>query len=259
MKNFIKNNPFLILATVCTVIVSISHFFVDVCCIFLNSELSIIFGIFILFVVAPVAIILLLNTLWIFLKNKYSKKQLMIKIISFFVNFSIIFVQLFLLAVHFSFYYLITHPDWYDEYKPITDTTRYIEAKNKIGKVRETKHFPANIPDKAQNIRLYEYYWTFKDYSAILLLKFDIDNNYIENEIKKNKCTNLMTPNSDNHKYKEIESELNEIRDNKYYEASNYTFCELNQNNVPESRLKKNYGIAFKNNQIVYYYSKKNW
>ena len=141
----------------------------------------------------------------------------------------------------------------------IKNPKQYIEAKNKIGNIRETKYFPVNVPDDAQNIRLYEYYWTFKDYSAILLLKFDIDNNYIENEIKKNKCKNLIAPNSNTQAYKELESELNNIRDNTYYEPSNYTFCVLNPDNAPESKFKANYGIAFKKNQIVYYYSKKNW
>ena len=258
MKQFIKNNPFLTLAIGCTIAISLIHFLFDVFYLFWNDILSIIFSIFLEFVVFPIAVMLILNILWIFLKKKYSKWQLLIKIFSFFVNFGIIFIQLFLFVVHISFYYMITHPDL-GTYNPITDSNNYIEAKHKIGNRKEIKHFPDNIPDNAKNIRLYEYYWTFKDYSAILLLKFDIDNGYIEKEIQKNKCRKLIAPDINNTEYKEIESKLNEIRDNKHYEPSNYTFCVFNPNNAPESRFKSNYGIAFKNNQIVYYFSETNW
>jgi len=261
MKNFIKNNSYIFIIFIFSALLFLLTGTITILMLLNTQENSArsAFCLGILYSLSCITAIFIFNILFIYIKNKWQKWRILINIFLAILNTIILGQQLTILILIMLISYIDIYPNWYDEYKPITDTTMYIEAKNKIGNIRETKHFPVNVPNKAQNIGLYEYYWTFKDYSAILLLKFDIDNNYIENEIKKNKCRNLIAPDINNSEYNKLKTELIRIDDNKYYKPLNYTFCILNPNNTPESRFKTNYGIAFKNNQIVYYYSKKNW
>lgn len=93
---------------------------------------------------------------------------------------------LFTVAVVFvcvSFIYPI-----YKENK-ITINKNYPIALSDIKNKEEILHFPAKIPEGAKNIKVYEY--SDMPYNGeILLLNFEIDENYIDNELKKNKFIN---------------------------------------------------------------------
>ena len=261
MKNYIKHNPYIFIIFIFSVLLFLLTGTIIIFMLlntYENDARSVVVLVTLYSLICIIAIFVF-NILFIYIKNKWQKGKVLVNIFSVILNIIILGQQLFILIFAMLFSYIETHPNWDDEYKPITNPANYIEAKHKIGDRKETKHFPDNIPDNAKSIRLYEYYWTFKDYSAILLLKFDIENSYIENEIQKNKCRKLITPSIDNSEYKEIEPKLNEIRDNKYYEPSNYTFCVLNSDNSSKVGYISTYGIAFNRNQIVYYFSKTNW
>lgn len=71
----------------------------------------------------------------------------------------------------------------------ITINKNYPIALSDIKNKEEILHFPAKIPEGAKNIKVYEY--SDMPYNGeILLLNFEIDENYIDKELKRNKFIN---------------------------------------------------------------------
>lgn len=114
----------------------------------------------------------------------YSKFPKLTKVISAFLNSIIIIASIVALIVTITF---IQNP--FPDLKEDTvyeHPIQYQDAKNSINAQSRIQHFPDNIPENAKHIRFH------KDSNSWfggeqMILEFDIDKQYIENELKKYK------------------------------------------------------------------------
>lgn len=132
------------------------------------------------------------------------------------------------------------------EYKNI----KYYETELKYINKKRIKHFPTKIPVNSENIKFYSYTNSWFG-SQIFCLGFDIDKNYIEQEIRKNNYINIIKPFDKNIKNYSMQVIQNVLNTN----LNNYYFYIIGNNTSDKNgHYSMEYGIAIKDNCIIYYY-----
>ncbi len=193
----------------------------------------------------PVLLILLIS----FIATKtYAKHPKITKIIT-----GTIITLILLLQVLISFFVFSIESAFNNKHydKPQS----YIQALHSIHRPRCIEHFPERIPPNARNIKMkkYENSWFG---SEEIFLKFDIDEKYIENELKKYKFVYIENAETTEHAFAKYL--LNEA-DVPYEQEKNFTFYIINdkQSEVPpQNKFLYHYGIITNDNKttIIYYY-----
>ncbi len=250
MKSFIKNNPFISIAIICSVSLCVIHFFLFIYLLPLENNFPrFLSGLNIL--VPNIIVILMLNIIFVMIKNKW---QLVIKILSAIVNTGLIFVQLYMCLGVYAYNYIMTNPAYDYKQSFISDSTSYIEAKKSISCLKCIRHFPKVIPETARNVEFYKYINWFG--AEGIFLGYDIDKDYIEKSISKQNCKYYSLPN-DNLQSREMHTMGVIEFDEGFMNADGYTFCVLNPLKTRKTSFIPQYGIAFRQNHIIYYYNKK--
>lgn len=202
----------------------------------------------------PIILILLISLI---ANYTYTKFPILTKFITAALNTIIIIVSAIFVLFVISF---IQNPFPHPEHKIYENPIQYQEAKNSIDAQYRVYHFPKAIPENAKNIRLYKTNNSWFG-SEEMILEFDIDKQYIENELKTYKFISIdkdirETPNEYNFKYNEYRhiigygSNLN-VNDFIFYVINN-----RDNENPKEHSFPYHYGIAVnkKHNKIIYYY-----
>ena len=130
--------------------------------------------------------------------------------------------------------------------------TNYDKAYNNIKRTEKITHFPKSIPTSAKNIEVYEYSKK-PDNGEVLMLKFKIDKDYINQELKKHEFLNAST------KLGTKQEIYNIPQMTKKFNPENYTYYVLKDD---ENKLfyKKYFpyfsgiGISKNKDEILYYY-----
>ena len=105
MKQFIKNNPYITIAVMCSVSLCVIHFFMFTYLIpWRNNFHKVPSGLNIL--VPNIIVIFMLNSIFVILKNKW---ELAIKMLATIVNAGLIFVQLYMCIGVYAFNYIMTN------------------------------------------------------------------------------------------------------------------------------------------------------
>ena len=223
-----KKHIFLFIAIILSFIFSIIPFTYCFMTFFLENKL--IAYLFLL----PFIILLFFSILSTFLYEKYPKTA---TIISFIINAFIIFIiQIFIgsifiiLSYEFNIESVSNNPKYY------TNILKYFPQENII-------QFPKRIPCNAKNVQLYSEIFSFFG-SQEIVLKFDADKQYIENELKKYKFKSKETP--QHYAFSTMGGENIKIDDFTLYVIDGGL-----------DRWAKNYGIGVNKdfNQILYYYT----
>ena len=183
----------------------------------------------------PFLLVLLTTYIAIYL-YKYLPK--ITKILTLLINlFIIIFIQIFVGIYVLAFMVLINNdymrdkPEFYEEV-----LTYFPEEK--------VAHFPKHIPQNAKNVEMDADMFSFQGGQSIII-KFDADKKYIENELKK-------------HKFKSQETKryyvFNTLTNNGRIKIDDFTFYVISGN---FGQFGRNYGIGVNKNfdKIIYYYS----
>ena len=257
MKQFIKNNPFIFAVIICSIVLFLIS--IVVCRFVLLSILKddIELGIIpttIVYSSLYLLAILFTNFSYIFFKKILKKRQFIIKTISFITNFLILCYQAFFCLFIIIASYFFAHPNLEDEFKPITSPESYIEAKESISCSKCIKHFPEVIPETARNVEFYKYINWFG--AEGIFLGYDIDKDYIEKNVSKQNCKYYSLPN-DNLRSREMHTMGVIEFDDGFINTDDYTFCVLNPLKTRKTSFIPQYGIAFRQDHIIYYYNKK--
>jgi len=182
----------------------------------------------------PFFTLLFFTTLAKVTHKKYPKTT---NIITFIINtFIIIIVQIIIgaLVILFSFEANIEH---------VGNNTKYYTKILQYFPQDKTIHFPKQIPNEAKNVQLYSEIFNFFG-SQVIVLKFDIDEQYIQNELKRYKFKSKESTN--HYAFSTMGGEKIKIKD--------FTLFVIDGN---LDRWAKNYGIGVNKefNQILYYYT----
>ena len=81
---------------------------------------------------------------------------------------------------------IVEKNETYNPIRPISEYNQF--AKNRTSR---TSHFPDKIPETATNVELYKMHWFHGDVTEYL--KFNIDDRYINNELKNYQYTTIIT------------------------------------------------------------------
>lgn len=203
-------------------------------------QINILFTLLIILFFIPTFIIVLIFILTKIYTGKNSK---ILKIFSYFIILSILFIQPYLYAIpiFLSTNYAEKNSEPYNPIRPLSEYNYLVKNKDKY-----TEHFPDKIPDNATNIELFEDANPFG--SVEQYLKFNADDKYINKELEKYNFKIIATGKD----YKGIHIR-NDLRkdDDIYYVLGD---SQLRSAGV----FPYSYGIIVnrKTNKIIYYFSK---
>lgn len=193
----------------------------------------------------PTIFIFVLSSFFVIIYRKY---PICVKILSFIANTLILIVEAF---YAFVFCMLLT---MLNIDKTFSDPSAYIEALNSIKCQSCIEHFPREIPKNAKDVQLY------KSQSSLhggidMLLKFNIEETYIKNEIIKSKYIKIEKPTDYTFFYESIVAGCD-----KKIEMNDFTFYVIKDKSFDDPHLSANtysYGIGVneKLNEIIYYFS----
>ncbi len=174
LKQFKKEHKFLFSSLVFSIIIAIVYY-IFYCIYFFYSIEIVLKGLFLLTPVLLVALICFIVTKTFL---KYPKTTKIISAIL--MTITIGYFQIFAYVVAFACASIFT-------LEPVYNTIdKYEEALQASNKQICIQHFPKKIPKNAKNIQFLRRYNNWFG-SEEIYLKFDIDKNYIENELKKYK------------------------------------------------------------------------
>ena len=177
----------------------------------------------------------------------YNKSSAVIKNIAYAIITIIVFIQVFW-NMWFSMLCCLQMAN-----KVYDNPKDYTKALSTIGWQERIAHFPQQLPNNALNVEI------FKDSQSVfgseaITLKFTIDSEYIENELKKYKYVDIKNYSSYNSEQPFIESDNGRIKIDgcKLYVINDREHEKLEGHHFPYS-----YGFCiFKDkNQIIYYYT----
>ena len=178
------------------------------------------------------------------------------KIFSFLLNiFILIYFQIIFFFVMLFYAELFPEPDPH-----YFDPLNYKEAIKTIWKQDCVKHFPDEIPENAKNIEFNKENDNFFGSEAIAL-KFDIDREYINKELKKYKFNYKENFDNDNNQYRYNSHRPDAMMtDNGRIKTEGFIFYIINDkesDKIMQNHFPYHYGIAVneKTNQIIYYYT----
>lgn len=183
----------------------------------------------------PFLVILLINILAVYIYRFIPK---LTNVLTFLINtFIIIFIQLCLGIFVWGFMLLCN-----DTY--MADKPEFYEKVIQYYPEEKIVHFPKHIPQNATNIEMYADMFSFQGGQSIIL-KFKINKDYIEKELKKYK---FKSKENSNH------YGFGVITDNGRIKIDDYDFYVIDGT---MERFGKTYGIAVngKLDGIIYYYS----
>ena len=239
IKDYIEVHPFLFWSAIISTILGIIPFFIFLC----YEELRFCSWVFLVPIIFVFIILKIANRTFI-------KHPSATKIVTFILGiFIILFVQIFVAG---CFYILATLWGICGSY---TDVKYYKKSLNKLACQTCIEHFPQEIPKNAKNVQLYQNYGNWHGNEGITL-KFQIDNDYINKQINKNRYVNIQ-------KYYENDSSLNKavIYYNNGVIKTDGCIAHLiddkEHTNKEFASYKYSYGICVNNdkNEIIYFYS----
>lgn len=160
---------------------------------------------------------------------------------------TIINVIFYFLLIGIAFIFLSYQSDKYT----FTNPKDYIKAIKSIKQEEKISHFPKTIPTEAKKIQMYCY---TSDYNGeIFILKFYINKEYIEQELKNHKFLNSDTPIGTNQEIYYIFTNNNRIKINN---TTWYVIDNEDNKNIYPKYFPYYSGIGISNNLdfIIYYY-----
>ena len=192
----------------------------------------------------PFLLILLNNIIAYFTFPKFPKVT---KWISTLINTLMLLIITLGIAIILIIIFAIFRPD-----KDYTDFKQYEEAKKSIYAQYRIQHFPQTLPEDATNIHFYKNHHPWFGSEGILL-EFNTNKNFIENELKKYKFINIDTINADRYRYNYM------LAGSQDFNIEGFTFYVINDRdneNPPEHHFPYHYGIGVSPDftQIIYYY-----
>lgn len=191
----------------------------------------------------PVVIAFIICFVSIHLSKNLSK---IFKIIISVLSLVIIFIVQFYFTAILSFILYMNNTKDID--KIYNKINTYDEAVKSIKARSRIKHFPPTIPYNAKNVKLYKNSNSFFG-SEWILLSFEIDKKYIDDELKKYSFIE-----TENNKYNPMRDyAVNNLNLNK----TNFKFYTIGNNSTDKNNFPLEYGIAVndKTNTILYYYA----
>lgn len=176
------------------------------------------------------------------------KNPLVTKILSAILNFIVIAGQ-----ILFSFIILIIIV-FMENAKIYNDVKDYDKALNTISNQHKITHFPKTLPYNAKNAKLFKNAGVFFGSESILLL-FEADKAYLDNEIKKNKYIKIKGPFSDDD-YHACDVICTQELGGQRFNKKGFKFYIIGDNSTDGGRFRTERGIAvnYKTNQILYYF-----
>lgn len=169
-KELKTNHKFLFIALILSFILSALPCFFIIAVFFENKQYGFIFFV-------PFLIILIINIIAIKIFKHIPK---ITKFITFILNsFIIVIIQMFCALFLLSFMIIAN-----DEY--MRDKPEFYEKVLTSYPEERTAHFPRHIPQNATNVEMDADMWSFQGGQSIYI-KFDIDKDYIDKELKKYK------------------------------------------------------------------------
>ena len=208
------------------------------CCTVLScvSKVTILNILFLTLYLIPTILIFVI----FFFSNKYTGKySIMLKTLSYIAICILInlHIAMFAYTLSYSLGCAVEKNEPYNPIRPISEYSKFV--KNKTSR---TEHFPDKIPINATNVELYQGVWLHGDVE--IYLKFNIDDEYINNELKNHQYTAITTGD------KYIGHEPHDRMKNK--DDVYYILGDLLQMHRGYS-----YGIVVnrKTHEIIYYYS----
>ncbi len=179
-----------------------------------------------------------------FFPNKYSGKySILLKTLSYIAICILVNFQITILAytLSFSLGCNVEKNELYNPIRPISEYNSFVTNKNKY-----TKHFPDKIPTGAINVELYKGECFFGEIDEYL--KFNIDDEYVNNELKKFKFSKIIS--GDKYSGNTPKNKIKN-KDDIYYIFENESNSRVN------SSKHYSYGIVVnrKTHEIIYYYS----
>ncbi len=198
-----------------------------------------------LFFLIPVFAIIIISLIAIKSYKHFPKTT---TIITFLLNsFIIICVQ-----IIFGFFVLCLF-SMFDSDTPIDNPKYYEKAIKDISEKQRISHFPRRIPENAKDVELYKSTNSWFGSEAILI-KYTIDKNVINKELKKYKYISIELPNNYQHCFDAMTTDNGRIK------IDDFTFYVINDRdheNLAGHHFPYHYGIGVNKNknQIIYYYT----
>lgn len=238
LDGYIKQHKFLFFAQVISFIIA---FFTLITGLIVGENI-----INLLVFIFPVIIVCLISYIGWLTFPKYPKAT---KIVTALLNLLIIFiVQMFILSGVWVIFQMVQADKVYDNPK------QYKKAIKSINNQERVSHFPVKIPEEAYNIKLSKCANSWFGSEAILV-KFNINQTYINNELTKNKFISVEEPDSYKHRFDDAM-----LTDNGRIDIEGFTFYVINDReheNLPGHHFPYHYGIGVNDGlgEIVYYYT----
>ena len=183
----------------------------------------------------PFLIVVCISVLTYFLDKKH---HIAAVIISNLLNIPIIlFVQILIPSLIWLYFIFSLTPGTIDDIREYKKALSEIDCKECI------EHFPTEIPNNAQNPILYKNTHHLFG-SEVITLRFDANEQYINEELNKYKYQKTLTPKNAPYDYA-IGTAMNNPP------IEEYKVYVIHQ----ENEYKKAYGIGIKRNNILYFYS----
>jgi len=182
----------------------------------------------------PCLVIIGISVLIYFLDKKH---HIAAVIISNLLNIPIIlFVQILIPSLFWLYFIFSLTPGTID------DVSEYSKALSEIDCKECISHFPTEVPNNATNPILHKNTHHLFG-SEVITLRFDANEQYINEELNKHKYTKILSPNNAPYDYS-IGTAMNNppIEEYKVYVIQQ------------ENEYKKAYGIGIKGNNILYFY-----
>lgn len=124
-----------------------------------------------------------------FFSNKYTGKySILLKTLSYIAICILVYfhIAIFTYTLSFSLGCTVEKNETYNPIRPISEYSKFVKNRT----IR-TAHFPDEIPPNATNVELYRNYMFHGDVEEYL--KFNIDDEYINNELKNYQYTTITT------------------------------------------------------------------
>lgn len=247
-QNFIKEHKFLLSAIIISLIIAFSSFILFN--ILYTKTLIEVLRNFIFFI--PSFVVFLISLV---AYKTFAIHPRITKIFSFLLNtFLIVYFQVVFFFIILFFAELFSEP-----YPNYADPLKYKEAIKTIKKQDCVKHFPKEIPENAKNVEFNKENNNFFGSEAIAL-KFDINENYIDKELKKYKFKYIENFNNDNQSGYNSHNPDAMMTDGGRIKTEGFIFYIINDkesDKIMQNYFPYHYGIAVnkKLNQIIYYYT----
>lgn len=240
MKNFITNHKFLFAFFVFILLLSV---------IFSISTIIITYGIFEFVLIALLPIILIALIFFIgtktFIKHPKITKITTITLITLIVLFQLLSF-LFILCINSAF----SNTD--ENYDKVRD---YSKAINSIHAQTCIMHFPQEIPENIENIKMIksENAWFG---SEDIFLKFDTNKKYIDDELKKYKFNYIENAEETEHAFAKYVLSMAGIPDENRKDFTFYIIHDRESEIPQQNTFPYHYGIITNNSKttIIYYY-----